>query len=217
VFEFYFLKFCIFAIVSNCVLYDDTDNLSKILYTIEDVSPLLINNNDVVTVRYSALKPGILDWIGAFSPSNADTTVTSPVKFAWCTESPNYFSKRHGSITFNFTNLRADIAFYYFINGTTDSILVASYPLKVDFKDYNQPLRARVVPTGDYDKFLLLWSSAYSIYPIVKWGTTSGNYDRVVNATTKKLLKSDLCGEPANSIGFRDLGLIHTASFFGSF
>jgi len=44
---------------------------------------------------------------------------------------------------------------------------------------------------------------------------TFKSYGNYLGAMTKKVSKSDLCGEPAISIGFRDLGLIHMASFFG--
>ena len=69
--------------------------------------------------------------------------------------------------------------------------------------------------SGDYDEFKLVWSSASSVKPTLRWGTASGVLDRVVDAVTTTISRSDLCGSPANSTGFRDLGLIHTASLKG--
>lgn len=63
--------------------------------------------------------------------------------------------------------------------------------------------------------FSLLWSSATSTTPTVRWGTASGQLDRVVQATTKTISKSEVCGSPANTTGYRDLGLIHTAALSG--
>ncbi|MBS0646966.1 MAG: hypothetical protein JSR97_10320 [Verrucomicrobia bacterium] len=77
----------------------------------------------------------------------------------------NYLTSGVGSLTFNFTNLRADFAFYYFTNSTSKPILVAMSNDKVTFQSNNQPLKPRVVPTGDYDVFNLLWSSATSTKP----------------------------------------------------
>lgn len=68
---------------------------------------------------------------------------------------------------------------------------------------------------GDVNILNLLWSSATSTSPVMKWGTTSKVYNTVVEATTEHIEKQSLCGEPAISIGWRDLGLIHTVSFIG--
>jgi hypothetical protein len=144
-------------------------------YSLVDISPLVISNNDVVTVSYKTSIPSSKDWIGAYSPANVDITKTVPVKYGWADEDANYYTSGTGSLTFNFTNLRADIAFYYFTNSTGHPILVADAPHRlVSFKNNNEPLKPRVVATGDYDIFSLLWSSATSIAPTMKWGTTPG-------------------------------------------
>lgn len=83
-------------------------------YDITSVSPLLINNDDVVTVSYSSLTPKSSDWIGAYSPANTDITQTVPVKYGYCDDSAGYLTTGVGSLTFNLTNLRSDVAFYYF-------------------------------------------------------------------------------------------------------
>ena len=49
----------------------------------------------------------------------------------------------------------------------------------------------------------------------MKWGTSSGVYTKTVTATTSHVTKSQMCGAPANSTGWRDLGLIHQALMSG--
>eukprot|EP01035_Chromulina_nebulosa_P026022 gene26022-34015_t len=117
-------------------------------YSIDEVSPLLISNDDVVTVKYSSTNPVSSDWIAAYSPADVDITTTVPVKYGWCDDSSTYISSGSGALTFNLTNLRADVGFYYFTGGLSKGVLMATYSKPVTFKNYNQPLRARVVPTG---------------------------------------------------------------------
>jgi hypothetical protein len=191
---------------------------SDSVYIIEDVSPTEINNDDVVTVTFYSNAPNSQqygDWIGAYSPANSDIKTTSPVKFGWCDEDPDFDSTGYGSLHFNLTNLRADVAFYYFTSGTYYPVFVNVSTQNVTFVNNNQPLRPRVVATGDYDVFNLLWSSASSTEPTMQWGTNPGEYVNVVEAVTSTIQKSDMFGYPANSSGWRDLGLIHTAPMTG--
>ena len=57
-------------------------NSSFIKYAIDSVSPLLISNNDIVSVSYYSSSPDVTqdkgDWIGVYSPSNVDITKTVP-------------------------------------------------------------------------------------------------------------------------------------------
>eukprot|EP01038_Epipyxis_sp_PR26KG_P012938 gene12938-17346_t len=192
---------------------------SHIQYAINNINPLLITNDELVSVSFSTTNPSENDWIGAYSPPGADIFTQSPVKFGMCSSSSNesssYLSSGYGILTFNMTNLRAGIDFYYFSNGTSHPVLVANYSSSVQFKDINQPLKNRIVPTGNPNVFKLLWSSAYSTQPVLKWGIASGVYTHVVNASSETIQQSELCGGPANSSGYFDLGLIHTANITG--
>ena len=201
-------------------------------YEIVSISPLMISNNDVVTVTFRATNASKYDWIGAYSPADVDITQVKPVKYAYCStnssylqNSVDYYSTRpgEGSLTFNFTNLRADIRFYYFNHsaGTSTSsaetIMVANYTEPVKFFNYNEQIKPRVVAMNsieDTNSFQLLWSSNESTTsPTLKWGLTSGDYTNIVSAVTTTIDKSVLCGAPANTYGYRDLGPIHTATF----
>lgn len=47
----------------------------------------------------------------------------------------------------------------------------------------------------------------------MKYGEASGVYTKMSMATTDKVSQDDMCGAPANTTGWHDLGLIHTATF----
>lgn len=184
-------------------------------YQIAVADPLVINNDDIVTINFQAPTPSTKDWIAAYSPANVDIATTVPVKYGWCDSSPDYMTTGKGQLLFNFTNLRADIAFYYYTNGLSKPVLLGKAAETVTFKNFNEPLRPRMVPTGDYNIFDLLWSSATSTQPTVKWGTVSGQYPNIVAASTSQINKEDVCGAPATTIGWRETGLIHTAHLEG--
>jgi hypothetical protein len=123
--------------------------------------------------------------------------------------------KGYGLATFNFTNLRDDITFYYFTGSLSNPKVVGKFDGKIVFKNKNEPLRPRIVPVGtnEPDAYKLLWSSASSTLPTLMWGTISGRYENTITAETSTIIPSDMCGGRANSTGWRDLGLIHTALF----
>ena len=182
---------------------------------ITKISPLVISNNDVVTVEFTSSQPSSGDWIGAYSPPTVDITQTVPVKYGFLDASPEYLSTGRGALRFNMTNLRAPVKFYYFKNGLSAPQLVASSSAVVSFADNDEPLRPRVVPSGDPDVFRLLWSTAASASPTVKWGTARGDYSHVVAAASSSIAQTDMCGGDALGVGWRDLGLVHTASLSG--
>jgi hypothetical protein len=83
-------------------------------YAFTSVSPLIISNDEVVTVNFTSSSPSSKDWIGAYSPINVNITETVPIKYGYCDETSSYLSSGVGYLTFNFTNVRDDIIFYYF-------------------------------------------------------------------------------------------------------
>ncbi len=173
----------------------DVADVDSSIYSFEDVSPLEINNDEVVVVSYYSTTPNKQkygDWIGAYSPSTVDIKKTVPVKWGYCDEDPDYVTTGYGSLNFNLTNLRADVIFYYFTSGTYYPVMVNTSSQIVSFANINEPLRPRMVPTGDYDVFHLLWSSAFSTTPKLKWGTKSGTYNTIVDAETSTIQKSEM-------------------------
>jgi hypothetical protein len=192
------------------------DVSSSVQYTIVDVNPLYIDNDDIVTVSFNSSIPFKSDWIGAYSPPDVDITTTVPVKYAWCDEDPDYLQGGAGTLAFNMTNLRAGIRFYYFTSYTKNATLVATGAQVVNFNNVNEQLRPRVQATGNVNVLNISWSSNMSVTPVLKWGIATGVYTTTVGAATKVITKSQMCGAPASTIGWRDLGEIHTASLVGA-
>ena len=58
-----------------------------------------------------------------------------------------------------------------------------------------------------------MWTSASNKSPTLKWGFESSQYNFSVAAYTTKIKKESMCGAPASTVGFFDLGLSHSASF----
>ena len=186
------------------------------IYRIVDVTPLWIDNDEEVLVSYNSTNPYRSDWIGAYSPPDVDIFTTVPVKYAWCDEDDSYLSNGNGSLRFNFTNLRAGIRFYYFTSYTWYPKLVGNGTQVVNFNNINEQLRPRIQPTGNIDVLNISWSSNMSTHPILKWGVMSGVYNKLAVADTIRISQSQMCNAPASTIGWRDLGEIHTASFIGA-
>jgi hypothetical protein len=185
------------------------------------VSPLLISNNDIVTVTFTSSSPSSSDWIGAYSPPDVNILESTPVLYGCCTGScsgsptNNYLTDNTASLNFNMTNLRAGIKFYYFTGGTDTPTMVASSNQIVNFENINQPLKNRVVATGNPNVYNLLWSSANATTPYMVWGTSSGHYQYNSSGTMSWINITSMCAAPANSTGFFDLGTINTASIVG--
>ena len=185
-------------------------------YNFTGISPLINRNNDLVKVSFKSSLPAKGDWIAAYS-ADVDFRTTVPIKFGLCDADPFYERTGSGHLFFNFTNTRSDIVFKYFVGSLHDAVLVAESTDVLRFENTNEPLRPRIVPVGsdDPDTYKLLWSSAVSTNPMVKWGTKSGVYTTNAYAETQRIDRSQLCGAPANATGWRDLGMIHTAFLKG--
>ena len=107
-----------------------------------------------------------------------------------CDSDSNYLETGRGVLYFQFTNLRADVRFYFFTGGYNNTIFLAdatppgNYRARpktqsietVTFTHINEPLRNRIVQTGNPYVFRLLWDSFTSGRPIMKYGRKSGMY-----------------------------------------
>lgn len=70
--------------------------------------------------------------------------------------------------------------------------------------------------TGSPDSMMILWGSLNSTTPTLQWGTTPGGpYSQMLSASTNTLEKGWLCGPPATTIGWFDVGLIHSVTITG--
>jgi hypothetical protein len=205
-------------------------------YHITSVSPTLISNDGTVIVSFHTTSvPAADDWIGAYSPPPSLVPTDSnyifntvPVKYGYCTwSSGDYLNSGMGSLLFNLTNLRANVTFYYLNGGNfntsdfSDTVVEAVTDQSVSFTDVNQPLRNRVVPNFDTNIYDILWSAAMSHEPQVRWSFTSqppnspDTYTNIIPATVSNISRASMCGAPANTSGWRELGNIYTSQLTG--
>lgn len=162
---------------SSEVDLEDAHNQHRVLpdtYSITTVTPTAIKNNDIVHISYTTNNAAEGDWIAAYSPATVDINERVPVRFAMCDMDLQYLGTGSGTLRFNFTNLREDVKFVYYHNGTDYPVEGDTSSTTVSFIDPNEPLKARVVPTGDIDEFTVIWSTNNSANPTLKWGTTQG-------------------------------------------
>jgi hypothetical protein len=89
-------------------LKDIIEELNSVRYTFVDITPLVISNNDIVQVYFKSTEPNPTDFIGAYSPSDADPKTMAPVLYGSCVTDPEYLSTGSGMLNFQFTNLRQD-------------------------------------------------------------------------------------------------------------
>lgn len=196
-------------------LWDDT-------YEITEVTPREINSEDMVYVSYKNSYPERGDWIAAYSPpvyTAEAIAATVPVKFAWCDEGGLEYDKNgEGTLSFNMTNLRAGINFHVFSGGFRKMTHQNISSQEVTFKNNNEQLRPRVLATGDPDIYTVVWSSDYTTKkPVLKWAWTPQGLGTMTEytAVADSIRQSDLCGFPANSIGWHDMGQINKANMTG--
>jgi len=60
-------------------------------------------------------------------------------------------------------------------------------------------------------QMMVEWTTADVTTPVVMYGTTNGSLTMMVSATTKTYNASSMCGSPANSTGYIDPGMLHSA------
>ncbi|DBB10212.1 TPA: hypothetical protein ACH3X3_001785 [Trebouxia sp. C0006] len=65
--------------------------------------------------------------------------------------------------------------------------------------------------SGTLNQMMVEWTTADVTTPVVMYGTTNGSLTTMVSATTKTYNASSMCGSPANSTGYIDPGMLHSA------
>ncbi|XP_074309639.1 putative inactive purple acid phosphatase 1 [Silene latifolia] len=194
------------------------------------VSPSIIghgrNSIEWVSVKFSYPSPTIDDWIGVFSPADfsASTCVqenskvippvlcTAPIKFQYANfSSPKYAHTGTGSLKFQLINQRSDFSFGLFTGGLLYPKLVA-VSNAVSFANPKAPVYPRLAQGKSWDEMTVTWTSGYSIdeaIPVVQWGL-QGEKKIISPAGTLTFDRTSMCGAPANTVGWRDPGFIHT-------
>lgn len=188
------------------------------------VTPTLIDHGDYVTITVTSSSPSPSDWVGAYTPwpgsagAPAFVKSTVPTKYAFLTKDPAYLTTGTATLSFQLYNFRAAVGFAAFTGGLTAPTLTAASPMSVAFNDYNAPVMPRVTATGNPDSARVLWTAISAGAPVVRWWPTVGGSNAtatVVPATASTLPKTALCGAPATTIGWFDLGTTFSATLSG--
>jgi hypothetical protein len=188
-----------------------------------------------VRVSYSGLAPNdATAWIGVYSPANNVTVVASapitnvtvatppwttpaPIKFVTLAGTPGFNAPAgSGYYDFSLVNSYETVSFWLFTGGyVTPTPLTSS--AQVSFSDATVPLRGHIARTADPTEMRVTWNSPTADdNPSVKWGTTPGGpYTNVAAASSTTYTADDLCGEPANSVGWFPPHFWHTAVMTG--
>lgn len=186
------------------------------------VAPLQVNDGDYITITVSCSTPAYGDWIGLWSPSSANFSTTVPAKYMWLDSNRQYNASAAANgtgvatVRMQLINMRADYRVVFLRGGTGKNALAMSASPVITFADYNQALRARVIPGADEDSMTIRWTSNSGLgQPTLYWSSTSGGPYQSVNATSEHMSQSELCGSPATGKGWRDLGWAHSATLTG--
>lgn len=170
-----------------------------------------VTNGEFVTVEWSGVSdPSEGDWIGVYSPSTVDMSLHVPIKFQFANHSANYMSTGSGSLRFQLLNLRADYVFA-FARNSLFTPTIAAVSNVVTFADYNKPFQVHLALTNDLAFMKVMWVTLNASAPSVTWGQAGSEVSKTTSAVSATYTSDDLCGAPANSTGWRDPGLIHTA------
>eukprot|EP01138_Halocafeteria_seosinensis_P002693 gb/GECG01002754.1/.p1 GENE.gb/GECG01002754.1/~~gb/GECG01002754.1/.p1 ORF type:complete len:765 (+),score=79.04 gb/GECG01002754.1/:1-2295(+) len=200
-----------------------------------DISATTFTNGDtiVVTLHNEAGTWTSEQWIGAYSPSNANITEVVPIKVAFpFYADANYNSNGVANVSFQLVNMRANYKFYFFdcpLAFPACEIQAESAVVYVD--DPNAPLKPRVLPVSGKSStdMRLMWSSncgpssamartsenGTKEGPIVQWGLDKSELPNTVVGKSFTYAADDMCGGPAVAEGYRDIGWIHEAILTG--
>ena len=151
------------------------------------------------------------DWIAMYAAS-ADPATTVPLKWTYIIPyvPGDYNTTGVASLPFQVYAIRDAVVFRLFSGGTKKPVLLAeTSPLP--FADVDAPHHPRVLPGGKPGVYTIVWTlgaGSGNTNPNVKWGVTPGlPLVSVAPATTRSINVSELCGAPATTIGWMDLGL----------
>ena len=173
-------------------------------------TPTMVTDLGWVTVTFSALSPKSTDWVAAYSPAAANITGSAPVEwFTAAAFGAAYLTTGVGSLRFQLINMREDYAFA-FLRGGQKSPTLAAMSNAVDFFSRNQPRAPRLALTSDGSGMTVTWTSAVATGNPRVTLDGPGNAGVVLPASTSSYDKTDLCGAPATTVGYRSPGILNS-------
>eukprot|EP00794_Sanderia_malayensis_P005468 gene5468-6151_t len=174
-----------------------------------------VDNGARVTVSWkNVVMPSAKDWIGFYCPHN--DSASNPLDYFFVTDgssssSLSSWKSGFGSKTVSVFNMRNDCEFRYYryVYGGIYTALVARSNL-LQFKGRSdQPMHGHISVTGDPSQMRVMWISGTDDKPYVKFGLSKSKLTHQASGVSNSYKASDMCGFPADSLGFRDPGFIH--------
>jgi len=194
-----------------------------------------------VAVTVTATKPEARHWVAAYSPANANISLTAPVRYSVISEAdPSYLTTGTASLFLDLTCIRSDYSLILFRalpppNENTSHARVDPEGSQsvtcsgvLSFEDADAPLKARVTPAGpqintgkDYSgRLRVQWSSGRGQEhgPSLHWGPSGGSPEELISvaASATTFSREEMCGPPATQYGYRDVGWVHAADIEGA-
>ncbi|KAK7291552.1 hypothetical protein RIF29_06790 [Crotalaria pallida] len=183
-----------------------------------------------VTVDIDHPSPSGDDWVGVFSPAKFDSSTcwpgnnnpkeqnpyvcSAPIKFKFANNgNPDYTKTGKASLKFQLINQRSDFSFALFTRGIYNPQLVAISNF-ISFANPKAPLYPRLAQGKSWDEMTVTWTSGYSINesaPFVELNHKGRGGQSLAHAGTLTFGRYSVCGSPANTVGWRDPGFIHTS------
>lgn len=174
----------------------------------------------MVTASWEGLPPSAQDaWVGLYLVGE-DPLAVVPLKYKFCNSSrPLPGRAGSGNVSFKMLNYRADCLFRLFVGWETPRLIAESDPITV--RDVSVPTGVRIAFTAEPGEMQVSWTSvplqegmlAQVQYRILLRGVEGRS--GVLNAVGSSYGRGDLCGAPANTIGYRDPGMFYSAIIGG--
>ncbi|CAL8471017.1 g10559 [Coccomyxa elongata] len=175
-----------------------------------------------------------VSWTGNPSPKNNDAialyvlapNVTvdtlSPFKFQWINRSPGAATSGSGSLKFQVWNQRYPAVFLYFSDITSvgfgnvawnsKKVVAVSNPIAVT---PNEPTQGHLTFTANQGEVSVQWTTRDVGTPVIKFGTSPGQYGAPVPANSGGYTRDVMCGTPANTYGYFEPGSMHYGTITG--
>ncbi|KAB1217406.1 putative inactive purple acid phosphatase 27 [Morella rubra] len=215
--------------LSKIAIYKATLALSESSSIKAHPSLLGLANEDTewVRVKLRNHEPSAGDWVGVFSPATFNSSsckpvnpkdqtpyiCSAPIKYKFVRNfDQQYLKTGRAFLRFQLINQRADFSFALFTGGLSNPKLVA-VSNHISFANPKAPLYPRLAQGKSWNEMTVTWTSGYNIneaVPFVMWGL-KGEIQTLSPAGTLTFNRGSMCGSPAQTVGWRDPGFIHTS------
>ncbi|KAG2678540.1 hypothetical protein I3760_11G007400 [Carya illinoinensis] len=182
-----------------------------------------------INVQVESPVPSEDDWVAVFSPANFNSSTypsddepkeqapyicSAPIKYKFAKDfSAEYTKTGKASLNFRLINQRSDFSFALFSGGLSNPKLLAVSNTIIAFANPKAPLYPRLSQGKSWNEMTVTWTSGYNAteaVPFVAWGL-KGEPQSQSPAGTLTFSRNSMCAPPAQTVGWRDPGFIHTS------